>query len=146
MLLETNCAVVGVGIAWRQSQPAERLLACVALKEAFGIANHFAFGTKGRGFPARKSVGVEFDPVKANRSILPQTTQRELFSELLILADGRVVAHNLTPTFAALLESLNLGDASLSARVITLQREKASHGRQLDAGHGRKSSKYERSD
>jgi len=55
---------------------------------------------------------------------LPRKAARELFSELLLLADGTVLAHNLTPTLAALLEALDLRDASLSARVITRQQPK----------------------
>jgi hypothetical protein len=43
--------------------------------------------------------------------------RQELISQLLILDDGTVIAHNLTPTLAALLEALDLRDPSLSARV-----------------------------
>lgn len=37
-------------------------------------------------------------------------------SEILILSDGRILAHNLTPTFAALLGELNPDDRQLATR------------------------------
>jgi hypothetical protein len=51
--------------------------------------------------------------MKANPPRLPAKEPGELFSELLLLADGTVIAHNLTPTLAALLEALGLGGASI---------------------------------
>lgn len=40
----------------------------------------------------------------------------ELCSELLILPDGRILVHNLTPAFAGLLSELNPGDEEIGAR------------------------------
>lgn len=41
----------------------------------------------------------------------------ELFSELMIMPDGRVFAHNLTPAMAQLLGELNPHDPSLRKRM-----------------------------
>jgi hypothetical protein len=41
----------------------------------------------------------------------------ELTTELLILADGRILVHNLTPAFAGLLRDLNPNDDQISSRV-----------------------------
>jgi hypothetical protein len=38
-------------------------------------------------------------------------------SELLILPDGRILVHNLTPAFAGLLHELNPDDEQISSRV-----------------------------
>lgn len=43
--------------------------------------------------------------------------------EILILADGRVLAHNLTPALAAVLRKLNPGDASMRQRARDLEGE-----------------------
>ena len=40
----------------------------------------------------------------------------ELFTELLVLPDGTIYAHNLTPTLAHLLTALNPADLSLQHR------------------------------
>ena len=40
-----------------------------------------------------------------------------LTTELLILPDGRILVHNLTPAFAGLLQELNPHDEQLSSRV-----------------------------
>jgi hypothetical protein len=40
----------------------------------------------------------------------------ESTSELLILPDGRILVHNLTPTFAALLRALNPDDGQIRPR------------------------------
>jgi hypothetical protein len=37
-------------------------------------------------------------------------------SEILVLPDGRILAHNLTPTFAALLSELNPDDRQIATR------------------------------
>ena len=37
--------------------------------------------------------------------------------ELLILPDGKILVHNLTPAFAGLLQELNPGDEQISSRV-----------------------------
>jgi hypothetical protein len=66
--------------------------------------------------------------MKTSEPLLPRKGQKELFSELLILEDGTLLAHNLTPTLAALLETLDLRDASLSARVPARQEQAACSG------------------
>ena len=38
-------------------------------------------------------------------------------SELLILPDGQILVHNLTPAFARLLKELNPDDGQISSRV-----------------------------
>lgn len=43
-------------------------------------------------------------------------------TELLILADGRILVHNLTPQFAQLLSSLNTNDKCMSLRAATGQK------------------------
>jgi hypothetical protein len=43
----------------------------------------------------------------------------ELLSELLIMPDGKVYAHNLTPEMAAVLSELNPEDENIKRRVIT---------------------------
>ena len=45
----------------------------------------------------------------------PEAKQR-LTTELLILPDGRVLVHNLTPAFARLLHELNPNDAQIHPR------------------------------
>jgi hypothetical protein len=42
-----------------------------------------------------------------------------LLSELLIMPDGRLYAHNLTPEMAELLSQLNPADEGIKQRVIT---------------------------
>jgi hypothetical protein len=41
-------------------------------------------------------------------------------SELLILPDGQILVHNLTPAFAGLLRKLNPDDEHISSRVTRL--------------------------
>jgi hypothetical protein len=55
------------------------------------------------------------DPIKAP---VPAACA-PLVSELLVLPDGRVLVHNLTPSFAALLRELNPQDAQLEPRCPT---------------------------
>ena len=43
----------------------------------------------------------------------------ELMSELLIMPDGKIYAHNLTPEMAAILSELNPDDEAIKQRVIT---------------------------
>jgi hypothetical protein len=40
-------------------------------------------------------------------------------SELLIMPDGRIYVHNLTPALAAVLSQLDPGDVSFRQRVVT---------------------------
>jgi len=44
-------------------------------------------------------------------------TAGRLETEVLILPDGRILVHNLTPAFAGLLQELNPGDEQISSRV-----------------------------
>ena len=48
-----------------------------------------------------------------------QEPKTELMSELLIMPDGKIYAHNLTPEMAAVLAELNPGDDEIKQRVIT---------------------------
>jgi hypothetical protein len=43
----------------------------------------------------------------------------ELMSELLIMPDGQIYVHNLTPEMAAVLSELNPADETIKQRVIT---------------------------
>ena len=42
-------------------------------------------------------------------------------SELLILSDGRILVHNLTPAFAAVLALLNPADEQIRPRAISIE-------------------------
>jgi len=42
---------------------------------------------------------------------------RSLTTELLVLPDGRILVHNLTPAFAGLLSGLNPDDEQIASRV-----------------------------
>jgi hypothetical protein len=55
---------------------------------------------------------VDFMKADANR----ESDAATLTTELLILADGRILAHNVTPAFAALLNTLNPGDEQIAPR------------------------------
>ncbi len=44
----------------------------------------------------------------------------DLVSEMLILPDGRVLVHNLTPTFAVLLNELNPHCEQITSRITNL--------------------------
>jgi hypothetical protein len=70
-------------------------------------------------------MGFEFDRVKresgvtamnATESEVNKNRERELTSEVLILPDGQVLAHNLTATFAALLSELNPHEEGIRRR------------------------------
>jgi len=52
-------------------------------------------------------------PATQNACLSPGESQ---VSELLILPDGRVLVHNLTPAFAGLLRELNPDDEQISPR------------------------------
>jgi hypothetical protein len=43
---------------------------------------------------------------------------RENYTELLLLPDGRILVHNLTPAMAALLHQIDPGDQSMIKRAI----------------------------
>jgi hypothetical protein len=42
---------------------------------------------------------------------------KDQVSELLILPDGQILVHNLTPAFAGLLRELNPDDEQISSRI-----------------------------
>jgi hypothetical protein len=46
--------------------------------------------------------------------------KQELMSEVLLMPDGTVLAHNLTPAMAAVLHELNPADETIRQRVVTL--------------------------
>ena len=46
----------------------------------------------------------------------PVTGKPPLTSELLLLPDGRILVHNLTPAFAGLLKELNPDDEQIRRR------------------------------
>jgi len=59
-------------------------------------------------------------------------------SELLVLPDGRVLAHNLTPALAALLAEFDPGDDSMQARARkTLARQSGNGERSAVSSSGR---------
>lgn len=53
--------------------------------------------------------------IESERATKSQRSQ-DLVSELLILPDGRVLVHSLTPTFAALLSELNPNCEQIASR------------------------------
>ena len=53
-------------------------------------------------------------PMKSEQANRMERT--ELMTELLIGPDGQILAHNLTPVFAALLRELNPGDVLMLER------------------------------
>jgi len=55
-------------------------------------------------------------------------TQRPLATDLLILSDGTVLAHNLTPVMATVLHKLNPHDATIRARARCRRKQAASAG------------------
>jgi len=58
------------------------------------------------------------EPVCARDAGSAGASPREsLSTELLILPDGRILVHNLTPAFAALLSALNPADEQIRQRV-----------------------------
>jgi len=48
-----------------------------------------------------------------------EPTKPDLMSELLIMPDGKIYAHNLTPEMAAVLSELNPSDETIKQRAIT---------------------------
>ena len=51
----------------------------------------------------------------------PLTAEPDLLTELLILSDGTVLAHNLTPVMAAILTGINMSDETLRQRAGGIQ-------------------------
>jgi hypothetical protein len=52
----------------------------------------------------------------------PLAAEPDLLTELLILSDGTVLAHNLTPAMAAVLTGINMRDQTLQQRAGGLPR------------------------
>ncbi|HYV28186.1 MAG TPA: hypothetical protein VFA77_11670 [Candidatus Eisenbacteria bacterium] len=57
----------------------------------------------------------------------PVRIERSLTSELLILPDGRILVHNLTPPMATLLLTLNPDDEVIGSRIETDLRATPDH-------------------
>lgn len=51
--------------------------------------------------------------------MIPEPAKPELMSELLIMPDGKIYVHNLTPEMAVVLSELNPNDETIQQRVIT---------------------------
>jgi len=49
----------------------------------------------------------------------PNLSQADTSEEILILTDGRILAHNLTPDLAAVLRELNPNDEPMRRRALT---------------------------
>ncbi|MBI3848886.1 MAG: hypothetical protein HY298_01145 [Verrucomicrobia bacterium] len=54
-----------------------------------------------------------------SKKVMSAKQQVELTTELLIMPDGKVLAHNLTPAMAAVLSELNPTDEAIKQRIIT---------------------------
>jgi len=67
-------------------------------------------------------------------SLLPRTRRVEKgdVSELLLLPDGQILVHNLTPAMAAVLAEINPADAAMRERATG---EMKSTGRKQSAGN-----------
>ena len=55
--------------------------------------------------------------MKNKNESLSRRPDSELVTELLIMPDGRILVHNLTPAFAGLLQELNPDDEQISSRI-----------------------------
>jgi hypothetical protein len=55
-------------------------------------------------------------PRKPSRPLRPLPGPAGLSTELLVLPDGRILVHNLTPAFAAVLNELNPADEAIKLR------------------------------
>ncbi len=55
-------------------------------------------------------------PRQRNRHRKSQPAKRSLTTELLVLPDGRILVHDLTPAFAALLNELKPSDEAVKLR------------------------------
>ncbi len=56
-------------------------------------------------------------PKPKNRRATPRDAATPLTTELLVLPDGRVLVHDLTPAFAGLLNELKPADEAIKLRV-----------------------------
>src|SRR5208282_2952853 len=108
MLLAAGGGMAGCKPARHQSEFALGLLAGVAGSTAWRVAAD-SFKTRKRpGRRAGAGVRLEFDSMKKRPAKkCCESSDKSQVSELLILPDGQVLVHNLTPTFAGLLAGLN---------------------------------------
>src|SRR5690348_9185526 len=86
--------------ARRKSQFAQRILARVESAQAFRIECTNDFG-RNQARPQNRA-GIRFEPHRMKTSF---TVSEQ--SELLILADGKILAHNITSEMAAILCELD---------------------------------------
>ena len=56
--------------------------------------------------------------MKPDANDKPAAGKHPLTSELLLLPDGRILVHNLTPAFAGLLKELNPDDEQIRLRSV----------------------------
>jgi len=68
----------------------------------------------------------EIDPIESQAQA-PET----LSSELLILPDGRILVHNLTPTMASVLRELNPDDDTIKTRAAPESRRRDAAGQRI---------------
>src|SRR5438128_2530691 len=113
MLLAFRRGMARCNASRSQSEPARRLLA--------GLAGQASRRVTTAGFTARVGAGfchcagTETQP----RAMKSESKKPELQSEVLIMPDGKIYAHNLTPEMARVLSELNPADENIQQRVIT---------------------------
>jgi hypothetical protein len=66
--------------------------------------------------------------MKSKINFVPEkSVQKASWEEILIMTDGRILTHNLTPAMAAALRHLNPDDKPMQQRAI-ISKEERSHG------------------
>src|SRR2546427_319053 len=108
------------GVVGRQSQFADRFLAGVACGTAFGTAENGFCQRERIRFPNCRRVWPESYPMKplnqqgeANQSALSDSCASMPAVDILILSDGTILVHNLTPAMAAMLNVINPQDPTI---------------------------------
>lgn len=71
--------------------------------------------------------GVQFDDRRLQTRDTAECDSALSHSELLILPDGRILVHNLTPAFADLLHELNPDEMQIAARIRPLAPQASRH-------------------
>ena len=71
---------------------------------------------------------------RRNKAVAPKPDESQV-SELLILPDGRILVHNLTRSFAALLHELNPDAGQIASRLSRRNAMKAEITRHSSARH-----------
>ena len=84
--------------AERENQFAQRILASVAGEETFGIARHHDFAGNRTSDENRPGQPFKFGGMNSDFTIQ---------GEVLILPDGKILAHNIAPEIAAILSELD---------------------------------------